>query len=252
MSDLKITIIQSNLHWENIDKNLSMFAEKIKTIEEHTDLIILPEMFTTGFTMNAANLAESMNGKTMEWMKAIAEKANAVVTGSVIIKENNLFYNRLLWIKPDGNYFSYDKKHLFSLGKEEETYTSGDKKLTVKIGEWKIQPMICYDLRFPKWCRNDNDYDVLLFVANWPEKRITHWDTLLKARAIENQSYVIGVNRYGMDGNEIYHPGNSAVIDAYGDTLFFSRDEESIQTITLSRDHLKLIRRQYPFLKDRD
>lgn len=252
MSDLKITIIQSNIHWEDIPKNLGMFAEKIKNIGEHTDLIVLPEMFSTGFTMNAEAFAEDMNGPTIQWMRAMADKTGAAITGSIIIKENEHFYNRLLWVKPDGTSSYYDKKHLFSMGDEDDTYTHGTEKLIVEWKGWKICPMICYDLRFPKWCRNDEGYDILLFSASWPEKRITHWDVLLRARAIENQAYVIGANRYGKDGNNLEYTGNSTVISAYGDVLYISSGEESIRTVMLSHEQLKLLRRQYPFLKDKD
>ena len=251
MSDLKITIIQPNIHWEDIQKNLIMFAEKIKNIGEHTDLIVLPEMFSTGFTMNAEALAEDMNGSTMQWMKDIANKSNAAITGSVIIKENGKFYNRLLWVQPDGTYSFYDKKHLFSMGDEDDTFTKGTKKLIVEWKGWKICPLVCYDLRFPEWCRNNEGYDLLIISASWPDKRIMHWDILLKARAIENQAYVVGANRYGKDENNLVYTGNSAAISPYGDVLYFSSGEESVKTITLSMDNLKLLRRQYPFLKDK-
>src|SRR6476620_3975088 len=185
MDNLKITVYQGYLFWEKIDKNLQNIALRLSGIREKTDLIILPEMFNTGFTMNAAELAEEMEGKTMKWMKEKAKYFNAVVTGSLIIKEKDKFYNRLIWMKPDGTYQHYDKKHVFVLGGEDKVYQAGNKRLMVELNGWKIMPVICYDLRFPVWLRNNNElYDLLLVVANWPEKRAHHWRTLIPARAI--------------------------------------------------------------------
>ncbi|MBD1391922.1 amidohydrolase [Mucilaginibacter glaciei] len=253
MDNLKITVFQGYLFWENIEKNLQNITLRLSGIREKTNLIILPEMFNTGFSMNAEALGESMGGKTMKWMQTTAQKYNCIVTGTLIIKENDKFYNRLIWMRPDGSYEHYDKRHLFALGKENETYTAGTKKLIVELKGWKICPMICYDLRFPVWLRNVNeDYDLLLIVANWPERRALHWRTLIPARAVENQSYVIGVNRVGHDGNEVYHSGDSTCIDPNGNVVYYKRDEEDIYTFSIIGDEVKKARRAMPFLKDAD
>jgi omega-amidase len=253
MDNLKISIFQGYLFWENIDKNLQNIELRLSSIREKTELIILPEMFTTGFTMNAAALAESMGGKTMQWMHKIAVKYNAVVTGSLIIKENNKFYNRLIWMRPDGTHEHYDKRHMFALGNEHETYTAGNKRIIVELNGWKICPVICYDLRFPVWLRNvGGEYDLLLIVANWPERRALHWRTLIPARAIENQAYVVAVNRVGHDGNEVYHSGDSNCIDPNGKVIYYKRDEEDMYTFTIVGDEIEKIRRAMPFLKDAD
>ena len=253
MDNLKITIFQGYLFWENTDKNLQNISLRLSGIREKTELIILPEMFNTGFSMNAANLAEPMGGKTMQWMQKTANQYNCVVTGSIIIKENNKYYNRLIWMRPDGTHVHYDKRHLFALGKEDETYTAGDKKLIVELNGWKICPMICYDLRFPVWMRNvDEEYDLLIIVANWPERRALHWRTLIPARAVENQAYVIGVNRVGHDGHEVYHSGDSTCISPMGDVIYYKRDEEDLYTFTISGDDPEKTRRALQFLKDAD
>lgn len=253
MENLKITVFQGYLFWENIDRNLQNISIRLSGLREKTNLVILPEMFTTGFTMRADVLAELMNGKTMKWMHNTAVEYNCVITGSIIIKENDKFYNRLIWMRPDGTYECYDKRHLFALGKEHETYTPGDKKLLVELKGWNICPMICYDLRFPVWQRNVNgEYDLLVVVANWPERRIAHWRALISARAIENQAYVIGVNRVGHDGNEVYHSGDSTCIDPNGNVVYYKRDEEDMYTFTINPDEVKKTRRALPFLKDAD
>jgi omega-amidase len=265
MSDLKITIIQSDLHWENKEENLKMFSEKISSIAAETDLIILPEMFTTGFSMQPEKLAEPMNGRTVDWMKEKAKEKNCVITGSFICEEDGKYFNRLLWMKPDGSFSYYDKRHLFSIGDENNHYASGNKKIIEEIKGWKICPLICYDLRFPVWSRNkvqnskfqssfvNNAYDLLIYVANWPERRAHPWKTLLMARAIENQCYVAGVNRIGNDGNEIYHSGDSAVINAKGESISkIKSGEESIQTINLKYSELRAFRKVFPVLKDAD
>jgi len=254
MHDLKITLIQSNLHWENKEKNLEMFSEKIASVKDETDLIILPEMFSTGFTMNAEMMAEEMNGNTVRWMKDHALKKNCIITGSLIIKEDNKFYNRLIWMKPDGIEY-YDKRHLFSYAGEDKTFSKGINKLIIKYKGWRIHPLVCYDLRFPVWSRRttNNDYDLMIFVANWPERRIHAWKQLLIARAIENQCYVAGLNRSGNDGNNIYHSGDSAVIDFKGDSLLtVNTKEEFILTTTLSKNNLEEFRKQFAFFQDGD
>jgi len=253
MDNLKITLFQAYLFWEKTDKNLQNIALRLSAIREKTDLIILPEMFNTGFTMNVGELAEQMNGKTMQWMKGIAAQYGCVVTGSLIISEKDKYYNRLIWMRPDGSYECYDKRHLFALGQEHHTYAPGKKKLIVELKGWKICPVICYDLRFPVFLRNvDNEYDLLVIVANWPERRSLHWRTLIPARAVENQAYVIGVNRVGHDGNEVYHSGDSMCIDANGGVVYYKRDEEDLYTFTVHAEELIKTRRALPFLKDAD
>lgn len=253
MENLKVTVFQAYLYWENIDKNLQNISLRLGTIREKTNLVILPEMFNTGFTMDAERLGEPMNGKTMRWMQKMAAQYDCVITGSIIIKENNKFYNRLIWMRADGTFEHYDKRHLFALGKEHETYTPGDKKLIVELNGWKICPMICYDLRFPVWMRNvDGEYDLLIIVANWPERRALHWRTLIPARAIENQAYVIAVNRVGHDGNEVYHSGDSTCISPMGDVVYYKRDEDDLYTFPIIAEEVKKTRRAMPFLKDMD
>ena len=250
---LKITIFQAYLFWENIDKNLQNIELRLSTIKEKTDLILLPEMFNTGFTMNVKNLSERMNGKTMEWMHKQAKQFNSVVTGSLIIEEDQKYYNRLIWMHPDGTFQKYDKHHLFSLGHEDRHYTAGKQRLIVELNGWKICPTICYDLRFPAWLRNNSEaYDLLLVVANWPAKRALHWRTLIPARAIENQSYVIGLNRYGHDGNEVYHSGDSMCIDPNGNTIYHKSDDEDLYTFAIYKKEVEIARRAFPFLKDAD
>jgi omega-amidase len=254
MENLKISLFQGYLFWENIDKNLQNIGLRLSGgIREKTDLIILPEMFSTGFTMNAANLAEPMNGKTMHWMNKIAKQFGCVVTGSLIVTDGGKCYNRLIWMNADGTYTYYDKRHLFAMGSEDKTYTRGTKKLVVELKGWKICPMICYDLRFPVWMRNVEEmYDLLIVVANWPERRALHWRTLIPARAVENQAYVIGVNRVGHDGNEVYHSGDSTCISPMGDVVYYKRDEEDVYTFTIIADEVAKTRRALPFLKDAD
>lgn len=253
MSILKITTFQAYLFWENIDKNLQNLSLRLSSIREKTDLIILPEMFNTGYTIHAEELAEETDGKTMQWMHMLAQRHGCVVTGSLAIKEDHKYYNRLIWMRPDGSYEKYDKRHLFGLGKEDKIYTAGKNKLIVELNGWKICPMICYDLRFPVWLRNYKDeYDLLLIVANWPEKRAQHWLTLIPARAIENQAFVIGVNRVGHDGNEIYHSGDSMCIDPYGKTVYYKPNDEDLYTFSISREEVLRVRKGLPFLKDAD
>ncbi|WP_239494984.1 amidohydrolase [Pedobacter yulinensis] len=252
--NLKITIYQAYLFWENTDKNLQNMSLRLNMgIKEKTDLIILPEMFNTGFSMNAAQLAETMDGKTVTWMRDTAAKYDCVVTGSLIIGENGKFYNRMVWMRPDGTYTHYDKRHLFAMGDENRHYTAGRDQVTVTLKGWKIRLAICYDLRFPAWNRNINgEYDILLLVANWPDRRSMHWRSLIQARAIENQSYVIGVNRVGHDGNQVYHSGHSMCIDAYGNTVYYKPEDEDMYTLTLNYEEMVKIRRQFPFLADAD
>ena len=253
MSTLKITTFQSYLFWENIDKNLQNLGLRLSSIREKTDLIVLPEMFSTGFSMNPSKLAEEMGGKTMKWMLEQARKFDSVVTGSIIIKEENKNYNRLIWMRPDGTYEFYDKRHLFGLGEEDQHYTAGTKKLFVELNDWKICPVICYDLRFPVWLRNtDQEYDMLLIVANWPERRSLHWRSLIPARAIENQAFVVAVNRVGHDGNEVYHSGDSMCIDPNGKVIYYKPNDEDLYTFSINKDDVTEARAAFPFLKDGD
>lgn len=255
MNNLKVTIIQSNLHWENKAANLKMFSEKLAAISDATDLIVLPEMFTTGFSMQPEKFSESMHGTTVTWMKEKAKEKNCVITGSFICEEAGNYFNRLVWMRADGTCSTYDKRHLFSMANEHNHYTAGTKKIIEVVKGWKICPLICYDLRFPVWARNSNSnaYDVLLYTANWPERRNHPWKTLLLARAIENQVYVIGVNRVGNDGNEIYHSGDSAVINPKGEMISKTdAHQECTETIELSYADLQEFRKQFPVMNDAD
>lgn len=255
INNLKITIFQAYLFWENIDKNLQNIGLRLSMgVKEKTDLIVLPEMFNTGFSMNASALAEEMGGKTMRWMAEAAKKYDCVITGSLIISENNNYYNRMIWMLPDGTHEHYDKQHLFGMGEEDKTYTAGTEQVTVELKGWKIRLAICYDLRFPVFLRNKEEeaYDILLIIASWPDKRISHWKTLIPARAIENQSYVVAVNRVGHDGNEVYHSGHSMCIEAYGNTIYYKPEDEDLYTFGISYDELIKVRKSFPFLKDGD
>lgn len=254
MQPLTISIIQTTLHWENKGANLRMLEDKIKNREEPTEIVVLPEMFTTGFSMNPTAFAETMDGETVAWMKRIAAEERIILTGSIIAQEENKFYNRLIWMLPNGQYGYYDKKHLFGFAKEDDHYTAGNKRLIAQAKGWKINLQVCYDLRFPVWARqsSEEEYDVLIYVANWPERRSHAWKTLLCARAIENQCYVIGVNRVSDDGHNIYHSGNSMVIDPLGQVLYHKADEEDMFTITLDKTNLNEVRTKFPFLKDAD
>lgn len=280
MSTLTISLIQTHLHWENKPANLRMLEEKIMSIAEKTELVVLPEMFSTGFSMRPEELAETMEGETVQWMKRIAAQKKVILTGSVIIKEEAAdgqvnYYNRLIWMLPNGQYGVYDKRHRFAYAGEDDHYTAGSKRLIASVKGWKINLLVCYDLRFPVWARQQTrnvstplniatatdtstslsagpEYDVLIYVANWPERRIQAWKTLLQARAIENQSYVVGANRVGDDGNNIHYSGESMIIDPLGEVLYTKKDEEDIYTITLEKTHLDSVREKFPFWKDAD
>jgi len=253
LEQLKVTIIQSHLHWENPLTNRALFSEKIKAISEETDLIILPEMFTTGFTMNAAPLAEDINGPTLQWMQRLAVEKSCALTGSLIVKENGNYFNRLYFVFPDGTYKQYDKKHTFTLAGEHKTFTAGKERIVVDYEGWKICPLICYDLRFPVWARNTSNYDVLFYAANWPKKRVAAWDALLKARAIENMAYCIGVNRVGLDGNGFEYTGHTAVYDVLGERISTAKfEQEFAETVLLSKEHIISNRKHLQFLEDRD
>ena len=251
---MRLTIVQTALSWENPDANRLMFSQKLASLRNSSDLIVLPEMFTTGFSMDTAKLAEPMDGPTMEWMVKTASELNAAITGSFICTENGRFYNRLLFVFPDGKFEYYDKKHLFGLGGEQEHFSTGNKKLVLEWKGFRIQPLICYDLRFPVWSRNDpgQAYDLLLYVANWPIRRAHHWRSLLAARAVENQSFVAGVNIVGSDGNGLEYSGDSSLYDFSGQQIFQVSGKEGMVTVEISMEELQQYRRQLPFLADAD
>jgi omega-amidase len=301
MSTLTITTIQADLSWEDKAANLRRFEKKIDAIGDPTEIVILPEMFSTGFSMNPGPLAEKMDGFTMSWMKKIAAAKKIILTGSLIIEEGGSFFNRLIWMLPNGQYGYYDKRHRFAYAGEDEKYTAGDKRLIASVKGWRVNLLVCYDLRFPVWSRqgsarvarsalnpNPNpalaaaptkaqssaplpassepaassppiapgspppEYDLLIYVANWPQRRIHAWKTLLQARAIENQSYVVGVNRVGNDGNNIHYSGDSMIVDPLGEVLYQAPGEEAVFTYTLQKDKLGEVRSHYPFWRDAD
>ena len=259
---LTVATIQADLVWEDKAANLDRFQEKIEALSSEVELVILPEMFTTGFSMSPQTLAETADGETIAWMKQLSQDRNIVIVGSMIAKENDAYYNRLICMLPTGSYGIYDKRHLFSFAGEENHYSAGNKRLIASIKGWKLNLQICYDLRFPVWARQQMkvsekeeivpEYDMLVYVANWPERRVNAWRTLLCARAIENQCYVIGVNRVGNDGNGIYHNGSTMIIGPLGEVLYHAVDKEDICEMTLSKEELKDIRNKFSFLKDGD
>ena len=261
MNKLRITTIQTNVSWEDKKANLAMLSEKIARSEK-SEIVVLPEMFSTGFSMNPEKFAEKMEGETVAWMRDTAFDSRKIITGSLMIEENGNFYNRLVWMLPNGNYGYYDKRHLFAFAHENQHYTPGDKRLVASVNGWKINLLVCYDLRFPVWSRqqikkiNENEtqpeYDVIIYVANWPIKRIHAWKTLLMARAIENQCFVVGVNRVGVDVKDNHYPGETMVIDPMGELLYHAGDKEEIHTSTLDKDLLEMTRNKFPFWKDAD
>jgi len=254
---LEITVIQTHLIWENIDENISHFDRLIDTISGSTDVIILPEMFSTGFSMNIS-IAESMGGKSMKWLSRKAAEKNAAICGSLMIEENGKFYNRFIWMNPDGTSQTYNKRHCFRMANEHNYFTPGDEKIIIDYKGFKICPMVCYDLRFPVWSRNkivDNEYayDILLYVANWPERREFAWQQLLIARAVENLSFVVGVNRVGKDGFDIDYSGQSAIINMLGQKLTSLQSHKTaIETITINKTELQKYREQFPAHLDAD
>ena len=260
MPTLTISLIQSHLHWEDKAANLRQFEEKIMGIEEKTEVVILPEMFSTGFAMHPENLAEEMEGPTVDWMRKISNTKKIILTGSIIIKEDGHYFNRLIWMLPNGQLGYYDKRHRFAFAGENEKYTAGKKRLIASVKGWKINLLVCYDLRFPVWSRQspqqdenaELEYDAIIYVANWPERRNHAWKTLLQARAIENQSYVIGVNRIGEDGNKFYHSGDSMIVGPLGEVLYHQEHKEDVFTYTLQREKLNEARTKFPFWKDAD
>ena len=250
---LKIAIIQSCLVWENPEGNRTQFAKKIESISEAVDLILLPEMFTSGFTMHPENVFETMEGATIKWLQKLAMEKQSAIGGSLVIKENDVFYNRFVFVKPDGSIETYDKRHTFTLAGEDKVYKAGTKKVIVDYKGWKLCPLVCYDLRFPVWARNAENYDALIYVANWPKPRIDAWNTLLKARAIENMSYCVGSNRVGNDANGHEYSGHSAAYDGVGKLLTSFEDNiEGIEVVSLDKEHISTIRNKLKFLNDRD
>lgn len=248
---LRIALVQTELAWEDPQFNRKMLENKIESLANEVDLIILPEMFTTGFTMNPILNFETMKGKTVEWLKQMTSRLNSAICGSVIIKDKENYYNRFIFVKPDATVAYYDKRHTFTLAGEHKSYSAGIKKVIMEYKGWKICPQVCYDLRFPVWSRNTDNYDILIYVANWPSKRIFAWDTLLRARSIENMTYTIGVNRVGMDENHLDYSGHSAIYDALGSTVVYSEKEEILRA-TLDKTEISQHRNTLRFLEDRD
>lgn len=250
---LNISLIQADIIWEDKAANLAQYEQYIAGIQEKKEVVVLPEMFSTGFTMNTQALGETMDGPTVQWMKDMAAKYRCILTGSLIIQEGEHYYNRLLWVQPDGVVGHYDKRHLFAYGDEHNHFTAGGKRLITSVKGFRICPLVCYDLRFPVWARNLGDaYDVLLYVANWPDKRSLAWKTLLQARAIENQCYVVGVNRVGADFRGLNYSGDSSVFGPLGEVICQETNKAIVQTVTLEKDVVTKTREQLPFLNDAD
>lgn len=253
VNDIKIAIIQTSLFWEDVDKNLEIFTKKISNIKNKADLVVLPEMFSTGFSMNSKKLAEEINGKTVNWLIKTSVINNISIIGSLIIKEKNNYFNKLFFVNSDGSYKTYNKRHLFRMANENNYYSQGKEDLIVHFNGWRIKPLICYDLRFPVWSRNNNDYDILVYIANWPERRAYAWKTLLRARAIENQSYVVGVNRIGEDQNNVIYSGDSAILNPFGDEISDIKPHENkTQIIKISYKKLFEFRESFPVNLDAD
>jgi omega-amidase len=255
-ANLRVTVVQAELAWHDAPANRARFEKLIQPLAGQTDLIVLPEMFTTGFTMAAAEVAEPVNGPSTEWLRKIAVRTNATIAGSIVTRDGAQYFNRLVWMRPEGTFATYDKRHLFRMAREHEHYAAGEERLLVEIDGWKICPQVCYDLRFPVWSRNrlgtHAGYDVLIYVANWPERRRHAWQTLLKARAIENLSYCSGVNRVGKDAKGLDYAGDSAVIDFLGQPLTEHSETEFVATASLDRAALDTFRAKFPAHLDAD
>ena len=252
-SQLHITLVQPDIVWEDKSANLQQYEHMIAGIKGDKHIVVLPEMFSTGFSMDAERMAEPMNGPTVTWMATMAVKHRCIITGSLIISEEGNYYNRMLWVQPDGSIGCYDKRHLFAYAGEDKHYTSGEKRLIAQVNGWRINVMVCYDLRFPVWARNQGEeYDVLLYVANWPEPRSLAWQTLLQARAIENQCYVAGINRVGTDGKGFKYAGESSVFGPLGETIWQAGNEVICKTVTADKETLIKVRSTFPFLNDAD
>jgi omega-amidase len=248
---MEVALIQSSLFWEDPEANRKHFSKKIEALGKASDLIVLPEMFTTGFTMNPQNISGEEGSLTLEWMKQQAFRTDAALVGSVVFLEGKQYYNRLIFMKPDGQFDTYDKRHTFTLAGEDKVYQKGTHRNVIHFRGFTFCPLICYDLRFPVWSRNTDNYDVLIYVANWPSPRVSAWDTLLRARAIENMAYVLGVNRVGTDPNDLDYSGHSAIYDSMGERIAYS-EEEAVLRLTLSKNHLEHTRDSFRFLEDRD
>lgn len=249
INKINVTLIQAKLEWEDKAQNLENFNSLLSGLE--TDVIILPEMFTTGFSMSPENLSETMDGESVNWMISKSKELNAAICGSLIIQEDQKYYNRFVWVEPSGKIITYDKRHLFGYAGEDEHYTAGQQRIIIEYKGWKILPLICYDLRFPVWSRNTEGYDLLIYVANWPRVRSYAWKALLQARAIENQSFVIGVNRVGLDGKGNNYSGNSMIIYPLGE-IMYELDGEEVHQINLIKELVESQRESLPFLKDQD
>lgn len=254
MSKLHVVTIQSNLIWEDVNANLNQFETKLALVDRKADLVVLPEMFTTGFSMNTA-LAEFSGDTTMTWMEKMASHHGFSICGSVMIKNaNNEVFNRLIWMNPDGSYHTYDKRHLFSIGSEDNYFVPGQQKKIINFKGFNIQLLICYDLRFPVWIRRtkQEDYEAIVLVANWPEKRAAHWKALLRARAIENQCFVVAVNRVGFDGKQIAHSGDSCVIEPTGTVAYEKSFDEEVKMHLLDKELVNNYRKEFPVINDAD
>ena len=254
MQDLNVTLVQAELIWQDPTSNRARFAEQLRPLQGKTDLVVLPEMFTTGFTMQPEHLAEPADGPTLQWLREQAVHLQATITGSVAVTEAGQYFNRLYWVRPDGSFATYDKRHLFRMGNEHQHYAPGSRLLLVELQGWCVCPMVCYDLRFPVWSRRRAglDYDLLIYVANWPTVRRYPWQTLLKARAIENLSYCIGVNRVGNDGNGVPHSGDSVVLDFMGQSLLAAPEQAWQASVGLSYEGLRKFRQRFPAHLDAD
>lgn len=250
-ASFRIGLAQYDIAWENRDANL-MHVQSLLNFEEHVDLLVLPEMWTTGFSMRPEVVAEGPDGDALKWMLDHSHKLNLVIAGSIPVEDNGKYYNRWYCVHPNGHIDQYDKRHLFSYGKEDLHYSPGNERIVIEIKGWRIMPIICYDLRFPAWCRNNLDYDLMIVVANWPTPRIHHWDILLRARAIENQCYIAAVNRIGSDANGLHYPGHSGIIDMNGSPLLEMKDKEGVGIMDLDKELLLQYRNHFRFLQDRD
>ena len=252
MSALNVALVQAAPHWHDAAANRALFDAALADLDDATDLVVLPEMLSTGFTMASQEVAETMAGDTVAWLRERAARLGVTLAGSLVIADRGRYFNRLVWMPPDGHEVIYDKRHLFRMADEHAHYAAGDQRVTVNIGPWRVRLTVCYDLRFPVWLRSTGDYDVLLCVANWPAVRQTAWNTLLRARAVENLCYTVAVNRVGRDGNGVDYAGGSAVYDAEGASLVEVFDDETVAKASLDLDRLRDYRRRFPAWQDAD